>query len=80
VKPRSMKIAMTTAAVEGAVWGAEPPELVLCEYENGEVIKRVRIRMTPVEIEEVARNLWSLYERYLKATRDIHESLHRPNG
>jgi hypothetical protein len=77
---KSMNIEITTAAIEGNVWGAQPPQLVLCEYDNGEIVKRVRIRMTPVEIEEIARNLWSLYEKYLKATRDIHGSLHRPEG
>lgn len=77
---KSMNLIFHTAGIEGNAWGGHHPQLVLCEYDNGEVVKRVRIRMTPVEIEEIARNLWNLYEQYLKATRDIHGALHRPNG
>lgn len=57
--------------VEGGAWGATPMQLVCEEYDNGEVIKRVRFDFTPSVIEEFARKCWEARDRYaaqLKAT------------
>lgn len=79
MKTRTMTIALDQVTVEGAAWSRQPLQLVLCEYENAEIVKRVRVELRPVDVEELATKLWEVREKYAKAVKDITEALRAPN-
>jgi hypothetical protein len=64
-----MKVEPHVMRVEGQPWGATPMQLVCEEYDNGEVVKRVRFDFTPSMVEEFARKCWDAQRRYAEQLR-----------
>lgn len=64
--------------IDGAAWGSEPLALVVEEYDNAEVVKRVRIPLRPVDIEDLARHLWEIRGKYKTALDQMTAALTGP--
>lgn len=73
-----MTIAADQISIDGAAWNGQPLQLVVCEYDNGEITKRIRIPLRPADIEEFAGKLWEVREKYAKAVKDMTEALRNP--
>lgn len=72
---RTMNLSPDYIRSEGAAWGDTPPSLVFEEYENGEVVRRVRVSVNPVLIEELGMRLWEIRGKYAKALEDMTKAL-----
>lgn len=75
---RTMTITADQVSVDGAAWDGNPLQLIVCEYDNGEIVKRVRIPLRPVDVEDLACKLWEIREKYAKAVADMTKALKRP--
>jgi hypothetical protein len=75
---RTMTISADQVSVDGHAWNGQPLQLIVCEYDNGEIVKRVRIPLRPIDIEELASKLWEIRDKYAKAVADISAALQRP--
>ena len=73
-----MTVTADQFSIDGAAWNGQPLQLVVCEYHEGEITKRVRIPMRPTDIEDLAARLWEIREKYAKAVKDMTEALRNP--
>lgn len=71
MKTRTMNIDPQIVRQDGQAWGNSQPELILEAYEDGEVSHRVRVKLTPVLIEDIAMRLWEVRGKYAKALTDM---------
>jgi hypothetical protein len=75
MKTRTMTVQPDSLDIKGAAWGAQPPEIVIEEWGEGDVIRRVRIPVRPADIEVLGRLLWDLRGKYEKALSDMTRAL-----
>jgi uncharacterized protein (DUF302 family) len=75
MKTRAMNIQPDTIDTEGEAWGRELPCLVIKQYDNGKVVRKVSVQMRPVDIEDMARKLWDLRQKYENALNNMTRSL-----
>ena len=75
---RTMTVTPDQFSIDGQAWSAELPSLIVQEYHDGEIVKRVRIQMRPIDIEELASKLWELCAKYEQALKDMTSALKGP--
>lgn len=74
---RTMIVQADEFAVTGAAWNGKPLELVVSEYHEGEVTRRVRIPLRPTDIQDLASRLWEIRDKYATAVADMDRALNR---
>lgn len=77
---RTMTVTADQFSIDGEAWNGKPLQLVVCEYHNGEIVKRVRVPLRPVDVEDLAARLWEIHEKYAKAVKDMTEALRNPTA
>ena len=75
---RTMNVQPDAISAQGSAWGTELPVIIIEQYEDGEISRRVRIQMRPIDIEEMARRLWEIRAKYAKALEDMTRALKDP--
>lgn len=75
---RTMTVTADQFSIDGAAWTGKPLQLVVCEYHDGNIVKRVRIPLRPTDVEDLAARMWEIREKYAKAVKDMTEALRNP--
>lgn len=75
MKTRTMAMHPDAIRVDGNVWAASLPELVFEEYGSGGVVRRIRVKVRPIDVQEIARKLWELHAKYEQEARSISQCL-----
>lgn len=75
MKTRTMTMLPDAIRVNGTVWSATLPELIFEEYGSGGVVRRIRVKVRPIDVKEIARKLWELHAKYEQEARSISHCL-----
>jgi len=74
---RTMIVQPDVIEIDGDAWSRELPSLVIKQYDNGNVVRQVKVPLRPVDIQDFANALWKLHEKFQAQADCIMNSLNR---